>query len=92
MMTRTVRTLFLDHPASVGESYLEHLRFAGGTGLTLIAAGLAAIGHGLFPRLFESTASTAILNLALRMRHRFPDHPVMRGHGPVAHDGAPAGR
>ena len=79
MLTRTVHELFVEHPATVDETYLEHLRFAGGTGLTLVGAGLAAIAHGLFPRLFESTASTTILKLAVGMRHRFPEHPVFRG-------------
>ena len=78
MLSRIVREQFLDHPASVDETYLEHLRFAGGTGLKLIGAGLAAIGHGLFPRLFETTASTTILDMAMGMRTRFPEHPVMR--------------
>ncbi len=83
MFSRIVREQFLDHPASVDETYLEHMRFASGTGLRLIGAGLAAIGHGLFPRLFETTASTAILDLALGMRERFPDHPVMKGAQPM---------
>ena len=72
MITATVRRLFLDHPASVNESYLQHLLFAGRMGVTLLGAGLAAIGHGLFPRLFQRTASTTIRSLAATLEHRFP--------------------
>ena len=77
-MNAVVTRVFTAHPATVGESYLQHLRFAAGTGLSLLAAGLAAIAHGVVPCLFESTSSTTVLRLAQRMRHRFPDHPAFR--------------
>ncbi len=76
MIATTLRRLFLDHPATVDESYTEHLLFAGRMGLTLLGAGLAAIAHGLLPSVFKSTASTAVLSLAARLDERFPDHRV----------------
>jgi len=59
MMTR----VFLEHPRSVDESYLQHagfaLRFAG----RLFAAAFAALAHALIPVLFERTASRAVADL-----------------------------
>ena len=89
MLTTTLRRLFLDHPASVDESYTEHLLFAGRMGLTLLGAGLAAIAHGLLPSAFKSTASTTVLSLAARLDNRFPDRRV---NARVAVTRAPAAR
>jgi hypothetical protein len=58
---------FTDHPASVGESYLEHLARATGFGLRMTFAGLACLVHGLLPFLFERTGSRAISELHERM-------------------------
>ena len=55
--------LFLDHPRSVDESYLEHLLFAGGFALRLVGAGMAALIHALIPCLFEKTASNMIAKM-----------------------------
>ncbi len=59
--------LFLDHPRSVGESYLEHQRHAFGFGVSLLAAGLACLVHALVPGLFVRTGSQAITRLHDRM-------------------------
>ena len=48
------------HLLEAGESYLEHMRFAVGVGLMLLAAGLACIIHGLFPGLCTKTASRTV--------------------------------
>ena len=37
------KRLFLDHPASVGESYPEHFGVAARFGVTMIGAGLAVL-------------------------------------------------
>jgi hypothetical protein len=37
------RRLFLDHPATVGESYVEHFGVAGRFGMTMIKGGLGAL-------------------------------------------------
>ena len=52
--------LFLKHPREAGETYGEHAAFAVGSGLTLIAAGLACIVHGLIPAAFETTGSRTV--------------------------------
>ena len=58
---------FTEHPASVGESYAEHLKTASGFGFTMMASGFACLVHGLVPSLFERTGSNAILHLHERM-------------------------
>ena len=55
--------LFTEHPASVGESYREHSRFAFGFGSRMLIAGAACCVHGILPFLFGSTGSRAIRDL-----------------------------
>ena len=67
------RFSFLDHPASVGETYAQHLRSAWGFSLGMIAGGLACFIHGLLPFLFVTTGSATIRRLYGDMvvnRHR----------------------
>ena len=67
---------FTDHPASVGESYGEHLTHATGFGLRMIAGGIACILHGFLPFLFVKTGSRQIATLHGRMvthRSKLPD-------------------
>jgi hypothetical protein len=54
---------FKDHPASVGETYFEHLCSAFSFALRLLAASAACFVHGLFPFLFMSTGSSAVKSL-----------------------------
>jgi len=71
--------LFLDHPRSVGESYLEHQRRALGFGLSLLVAALACLVHAIVPALFVRTGSDAVTRLHERMvvhRARLRDSPV----------------
>lgn len=65
-----MRRLFLDHPESVGESYLEHARFALGFAVWLLAAGLAALVHAVLPFAFEKTAGNIIHRLHARIENR----------------------
>jgi hypothetical protein len=58
---------FTEHPATVGETYLEHLAFATRFGSRMIAGGLACFVHGFLPFLFTSTGSRTILALHARM-------------------------
>ena len=53
----SLRALFQDHPASVNETYGEHLRHAGGFGIRMILGGFACLLHGIFPFLFVKTGS-----------------------------------
>lgn len=48
------------HLAEADESYFQHLRFAVGVGLMLVAAGTACILHGLVPGLCTKTASRTV--------------------------------
>ena len=48
---------FTAHPASVGETYLQHMRFAFRFGTRMLAGGTAAVIHSVFPFLCVTTAS-----------------------------------
>jgi hypothetical protein len=58
---------FTEHPASVGESYGEHLFRALGFGTRMMWAGFACVLHGVLPFLFVRTGSRAISELNERM-------------------------
>ena len=51
---------FTDHPATVGETYPAHFQVATRFGLRMIAGGVAAVLHGIFPFLFTTTGSRTI--------------------------------
>lgn len=63
----TIRNLFEDHPASVGESYMQHMRMALGFAVTLAGAALAVLVHAFLPFLFVRTGSRSIEQLYGRM-------------------------
>ena len=52
-----IRRLFLDHPASVGESYAEHATVAGSFGARMILGGVGAMLHAVFPFVCQTTGS-----------------------------------
>ena len=54
---------FKDHPASVGESYVQHMGSAFGFAARLFGAAVACLLHGVFPFLFTRTGSTAVKRL-----------------------------
>jgi hypothetical protein len=62
--------VFLDHPRSVDESYLEHARFAAGFSFWLFVAAFAALIHALIPAAFEKTASRITARLYGRTHNR----------------------
>jgi hypothetical protein len=66
------RSLFLDHPKSVGESYAEHAVTAFGFGAAMIGGGLACVVHAVVPALFTRTASETVKRLYSVMRSRQP--------------------
>lgn len=71
-----IRRSFIEHPASVGESYGQHLAHASGFGIRMILGGLACMLHGLFPLLFVKTGSKQITTLHGRMvtnRSKLPE-------------------
>ncbi len=65
-----IARIFLSHPQSVDETYLEHAAFAGRfSGRLFLAAGAAAI-HALIPCLFEKTASRIVAELYAKTHNR----------------------
>jgi hypothetical protein len=59
--------VFTEHPASVGESYTQHLFRAWYFGARMVLAGIACLVHGVLPFLFVRTGSRAIAELNDRM-------------------------
>lgn len=84
-----LRALFTEHPASVGETYLQHLASASGFALRMLAAGVCCFVHALLPFVFVRTGSNAVALLHDRMivnRSRLVNSTEARGHarpGPV---------
>ena len=77
-----LRTIFTEHPASVGESYTEHMGMSWSFGAVMIKGGLACFLHGLVPALCTRTGSTAIrrlhdLMVVNRNRHTPADDPML---------------
>ena len=69
-MTEMISRAFTAHPASVGETYGEHFRFASRFSFRLLAAGLAAAVHAVVPCLFEKTASRMIAEMYRQTHNR----------------------
>ncbi len=62
-MPGLIRKAFLDHPASVDETYLEHARVSSHYGRELAKASMKAFVHALVPGLCCTSASTTIKSL-----------------------------
>jgi uncharacterized protein DUF6356 len=79
---------FTEHPASVGENYLQHLRHAAGFAVSMISGGLACLVHALLPFMFVKTGSGIVASLHTRMivnrtslsRNHTSRRPVKRMH------------
>lgn len=61
---------FVTHPASVGETYFQHLAFAMRFSGKLFCAGSAALIHAFLPAFFETTASRLIKEMVSEMENR----------------------
>lgn len=61
---------FTAHPASVNETYFEHMRFALRFSASLFGAAFAALIHAFLPAFFEKTASNIIKRLHTRLTNR----------------------
>ena len=68
--TRPLLGAFTEHPASVGETYTEHMAVALGYGARLLGAGCAAIVHAIVPALFQTTASDSIRAMRAEIENR----------------------
>lgn len=62
-----INKLFTGHPATVGESYSEHLATASSFGIRMVLGGIACLVHGFIPCLFERTGSNQVRALHDRM-------------------------
>ena len=51
------------HLAEVGESYLEHMRFAALVGALAVGAGLACLLHAIVPGACQTTCSSVVASL-----------------------------
>ena len=72
-----IRRLFAEHPASVGETYLQHLGAASGFAGRMLLGAIACFLHALLPFAFQHTGSDCITSLheqmvAKRRRHASP--------------------
>jgi len=59
--------LFTEHPASVNETYFQHLASSTSFGLRMIGGGLVCLVHALLPGVFCTKASSTIGDLHDRM-------------------------
>ena len=62
-----MRHLFTEHPASVGETYFQHLGAASGFALRMFFGAIACFLHALLPFAFQHTGSDCIETLHERM-------------------------
>ena len=62
-----IKRAFTEHPASVGESYTEHMACAFSFGSSMLIGGVACLLHGLLPFLFKRSGSRRIETLHYRM-------------------------
>lgn len=65
-----LQRVFLQHPATVNETYGQHLVFALRFASTLFLAAGAALVHALVPCLCEKTASRLVERMYLRTKNR----------------------
>lgn len=62
--------VFLDHPATVNETYFSHMRFAISFASWLFIAAGAALVHAVVPALCETTASRILKRLYAKIEKR----------------------
>ncbi|MDG2522950.1 DUF6356 family protein [Caulobacter segnis] len=68
--------LFRDHPASVGETYFEHMGVAVSFGSAMLVGSIACFVHALIPGLCTRTGSGVVTKLHRRMvTHRHEETP-----------------
>jgi hypothetical protein len=59
-MRAALRRWFAEHPASVGETYLEHAAHAAAFGADMLGGALASFLHALVPALCTTTGSRIV--------------------------------
>lgn len=61
------RRLFVEHPKSVDENYLEHFGVAGRFGMAMIWGGMKALVHAVVPGLCITSGSDTVKRLNIIM-------------------------
>jgi hypothetical protein len=61
------RLSFTEHPAAVGETYMEHMGVAASFGCRMLLGSLACFVHALLPFAFTTTGSRTVTELHDRM-------------------------
>jgi hypothetical protein len=82
-----MNNLFHRHPASVGETYLQHMGHAAAFGGWMALGAACCLIHAILPFLFEKTGSRIIARLHDRIvvnRRRLSDPAPAGLHG-IAH-------
>ena len=72
--------LFTDHPATVGETYTQHLVSALSFSANLLFAAVVCLVHALLPFLFKRTGSDRIRFLHDRMVVNRARQPAKSSH------------
>ena len=65
-----LRKRFTSHPATVGETYGTHFKFAMKVAAELFKSGFACLAHGIYPPVFSETASRTIKDLSIEIEER----------------------
>jgi hypothetical protein len=63
LLRRIIDSLFLRHPAEIGESYFEHLLFTFTAGGHLLVTATVLMFHGLLPKFCQTTASRRLARI-----------------------------
>lgn len=79
-----LRTLFTEHPASVDETYAEHMGMACLFAARMFAGSIACLIHAFLPFLFVKSASSMIDELHDRMVVNRQRHAPERLSGKTA--------
>ncbi len=67
-----MKNIFTEHPNSLGETYLQHMKFALVLGFNMIMGSLTLLIHGIFPFLFIKTGSNFLLKTIHLFIERVP--------------------
>lgn len=65
-----LKELFTQHPNTIDETYLQHLRFAWTFSTYMLLASIVSVVHGLFPFMFLTTGSDILHKLIQKCEHR----------------------
>lgn len=61
---------FTEHPAAVGETYVQHLRHASAFSARMLVGAAACFVHALLPFMFERTGSATVRELHTKLSAR----------------------